>query len=725
MSKLDKIYGTKKGGEAIIENIVSVENKVYNQIGNYIDYFSNFDWTTGANTTYTIAKAIVDLPVDIKQTFQKAINFTATLTGYSFLGLKTKVKYTASKNGKIKASYWIQVHPVAITYNNQIGMVFRWIRGVNNTAVKTITTGIQGNQIVGTIVPTINAGNVYTVTNATNTVRVLDYLKINTTYYLNIEIEITENTIQSDYITVDFNCLNSNFSNGETPNLLMWGLQIVDFDELTYNKIQLPYASKLEHYYLERGYTSELDNKISDLLLGGGRVTFAGGSPALIHNGILTSEQTDVTTALSDDVRFFKKYTISKNTGNLAKWVSASVRNTFLRFVAPSLATTSEKNAMCLGFWIKRSDLSGNGIIVSTPSGGVWEIIQSDMMCEGFIESAYAGANSLDAVYIDAVKDDYSYIKIKFDSTITPTWEMRISILNKSTNEIQSITLYNPTLIYSNDINPFYFYKSKSEKLESDYRGKKALIIGDSEYNDATVAVRLSERLGMNIADHHQGGHMMAIRTNLLEQTHYSSFYHVDLRNAMLDEPNVDIYILTASSNDGNGGGTATTASVQAVYDNYPVYGDDAATISAKMALFNALSQAERDEIFLFQHTYGAYIKQILTVNPDAKILLCTVPISVGAYLSGAEVDGKGVWAVNRSPEVAKDNLGYIFDNINEDIEQLSARYNTYKCDSNRKCGLTWWNFTNYCIDGTHWFNAIDENIALAIEGEVRNIKVL
>ena len=101
---------------------------------------------------------------------------------------------------------------------------------------------------------------------------------------------------------------------------------------------------------------------------------------------------------------------------------------------------------------------------------------------------------------------------------------------------------------------------------------------------------------------------------------------------------------------------------------------------------------------------YCAYIEQILEANPNAKIILANSPITCTGLLTGsAGMDKKGVWKSGQNPNTARTKKKIIFDRLDELMRKIADKYNLPVIDFYHGVGLTFENYTNYCIDGTHW----------------------
>jgi hypothetical protein len=130
-----------------------------------------------------------------------------------------------------------------------------------------------------------------------------------------------------------------------------------------------------------------------------------------------------------------------------------------------------------------------------------------------------------------------------------------------------------------------------------------------------------------------------------------------DCKAAYLD---LSAFIFFASYNDASGGGELTDAAIKAVMDNYPVIGDDGATVTAKLTLFNAMTEAQRLSTFTYMACFAAYLKQIITLYPSASIYLTTMLITPAS-------------STENDPDVQRQNDKARGDAINSQIRQIAS----------------------------------------------------
>lgn len=302
------------------------------------------------------------------------------------------------------------------------------------------------------------------------------------------------------------------------------------------------------------------------------------------------------------------------------------------------------------------------------------------------------------------------------------TWGFNI----ESNNSISSLKLYN-FCISEKPIDPDRgIFISKQRADYPMLAGKTFTIFGDSEFNSGLQYLNVTDRLGMPCFCATYGGHKMgwAGGETGVDSVTKSWLYTWDIRKLVLNNK-TDFYIFCVSTNDAdagialseNGNGRYDYQSiededVQYVLDNYPAYGDTDEEAQQKIQVFDSLESDVKYQKFNMTSVYCAYIEQILEVNPKAKIILANSPITCTGLLTGsAGTDNKGVWSDGQSPKTARKAKKTIFDRLDELMKKIADKYNLPVIDFYHGVGLTFENYTNYCIDGTHWVDVENTNV--------------
>jgi hypothetical protein len=743
MSNVTSIFNKKKSSLALISAVDADKSQLDNEVGYVYDKLTELRWgrLTATIEGFTLQREIVTLPSTIKLPFAQAVRLfiTQAQPNTTYLGIMTVCKWTPRKC----ASFWTQILATS-QYDIAQGFEVSTYRNNSPTNVQRHTVTISKNHWAAAKAA-IDSTGVYERVETGFIVRSRGYYIDGTNYYIHIEYEPTADLTQADYMEISWNARNAYIVTSETAvSMLIWGFQVHDTQSKIKYNIDLPLYSlptqvgnsNVKDSVYRATYLKE--NYLANILRGGGQTTI-DGVRTNNHYGAITY-QANTTRTLIDDTKFFTKFTIAATSGNLLKYVGGATVNQLYRFFLPTGLTTTEKNNCTFNFWVKRSEMGGNGIVVTNMSNFAFILRYGDMFCKGFRKCANATGVGTTAIEVMEVDGDYTAIRIYFEDVQVTDYSLGLSIYNETTTELTAVNLYNFNVISSKVVDPYFNYTSQAQKNNSAYIGKNVLLIGDSQYNGNEVSIKLIKELGVNIIDEHWGGHAMAIRSGSLGSAHYQSFYHRDLRDKVIDYTNIDIYFFTASTNDGAGGGEITQAAVQFVLDNYPAYGDDAGTVAAKQALFDAgradttintetgktLGAEWVDDNFTFQACYSAYLKQLQTARPTANIILATVPISCSGLLTGATVDGHGVWVSGQTPDTARLALQEpVYEKIRGEIIEVANKHNVPVVDFYTKSRITFETFIYDSIDGTHWTSLKKkENMALATVDEIKQISL-
>ncbi|SDG47465.1 hypothetical protein SAMN04488027_102107 [Psychroflexus sediminis] len=378
------------------------------------------------------------------------------------------------------------------------------------------------------------------------------------------------------------------------------------------------------------------------------------------------------------------------------------------------------RNNYSLGFWINVDKLNGNGLAFSKVNGAFSFFSNQDLKTIG--AKAYQ-QNNKDNNYIfevARVDGDYSYIRYNPDNT----YIIRFFIYKESGLKVKELEILNPVFLdgINHQIDPYFYYKSQSETLKSNKKGKLAVIIGDSQHQDRELHKVIARRTGLNIISMARGGHSIKYKHQNKNRPNMFWFYEKNLKEAILKIKNVDYYILQLSTNDTNGGGELSVDAIQEVINNYPYYGDDATTINNKIAKFNSLIEVEKENIFGYKQTFAAFIMQFLEINPQARLILASTPISPHKLTGKADADGNGIWQDGWNPLNARTAINPRFESIRNDSKEVSEWFGANWIDLKNGVGLTFDNAINYCLDGTHWKKEIKIRIGKALSEELEKM---
>lgn len=396
-----------------------------------------------------------------------------------------------------------------------------------------------------------------------------------------------------------------------------------------------------------------------------------------------------------DHSKFHKGYKIKSDT-HLPSLSGEGVRLLMIEMPYDIVGKSTEKKVF--GFWIDRKELMGETLYINSFKGGLIPLNPTDLATEGYTNE------SNKRVEVLKVDGDYSYVIVRaFNSQLQEDWYFNL-VLRNNPKEIKEITLYNPTILFDTDIiDPYHVYQSESQKINSSVRGKTFLVMGDSQQNDGEIGMGLARKLGINVWNANLGGNrIMATRSA------DTWMYKWNARQTLLNNKKIDYFVLMISSNDAVEenipAGDFSPESLQAVYDNYPVLGDDEETINRKIKLYESMSYDDKTKIFRFKQTYMAFIEQIKAFNPEAKIILATIPVS--SYgVTESDNEGNTVYKQGVTPEGQRASKDHMFLNIRSYIYDLAAEYNFTVCDLYNEGGITWENLPTKVkgSDSVHW----------------------
>lgn len=662
-----------------------------------------------------------------KQPFQDIMLPTETEKDYP-LPFKNMAKFTTivpainsqhhirtniTKRGNFAVSFWFcrDINNGVEAGNANREIRIKWVKGINNTLVKEIV----GNAVTAVIDNEVNTNGFYQSETDDSIFRCNGTFTFGGLKFYNYAVETK--TAPEEFDTAQLLIGNFGaFTQNVTATIYYIGTELLDkLPVFTSSTIREHYQGesklyslaeevrlKTNSHKLDYSYTYEKDNRIVDLLDGATTFSWVFDGGLRPHLGQIW-QYPGLSIKKTEHPNFGNGYTIYTEDGSLLPVYGAGgdYNKMLLRYFKENTPYESYKpETMALGFWIDRTSLHGNPLCFTSNGGGTWYLYPQDLAIVGFVETFVQGSNPWwKQTEVLAVEGDFSYVIVRSRTTNGSEGSNTFNNLILSSNtDLTELTIYNPTLLYdSEEIDPYYIYKSKSQKNNSPLRGKTVMVMGDSQQNDGLFCLGIGDRLGMNVVAAPLGGHRMKYQNTSL-QPYNGWMYKWEARKRIFSVP-VDYYFFMISSNDSAGGGYAGTEDTNRVLDNYPVIGDNEATINSKMALFNAMSEDDKLSIFDYKQTYSAFIKQACTYNPNAKVILATIPISSG------NTTNNGEWIAPNNADTERDEKNPIFHSIRNDIYELSEKHGVNVCDLFTKSGITWENFPTKVggTDSVHW----------------------
>ena len=384
--------------------------------------------------------------------------------------------------------------------------------------------------------------------------------------------------------------------------------------------------------------------------------------------------------------------------GKLAQYTAAYGYSgqTFL-----TITNLVESGEMVFGLKIDPSLIRLTSLMLNNGSGGssTFPLLTG---IQGKTNNAYVLAEFLHS----DLNNGYFIIKVKYtvDATVNASLTQSIGVLNSSaTTGTFTASLYN--LIVAKTFNyPFDIAYSRTQ--DSKWVGKNLMFFGDSN-SRGNIANEAIKQLGCNVYWNAAGGRSMQYRGVSEGETDLGWLYHWTRRSHIKNIKDsgklLDLFLFNASYNDSSGGGTLSDTAIQAVLDNYPTLQDDVDTVNTKLAIFNNLTLAQRKSIFGYKQTFAAYLLQIITMFPTAKIFLTTMLYSPAAQNGAGTTSG----TVNQQRAYDKQ----IRDAINADIKLIAQWYGVSVIDVNSSAGYYYGNMTNYTSDTIHFNEIVGKRI--------------
>ena len=726
-SSTETVKTLKQVDEYFEDEGVKVNDISNNGPGSLFVDINKDQWSTTSNNPN---KTKVFVPSEITP-FENAIkmNISASQTGGTYLA----IAYTSVWMRDITVSLWMNVG----LYSQ--GVSIAGYKGTSNTTARfTKNLGIANSNFTAQVKPTVDAGGVYQ--NATGELKIREYRT--TGYGTMVHMEITV----SPYTLAGFDCDYLLFGVGTTVNIpqaaqadytaYFTGLQIREGTAFYNQATAVTYKEEKPDHVSSLSGKYNLRNMIIDLFRGTKNNTtdynFLEYNTRAIFGSDIKSDGVDP--VYKDKFVFYKE-----DASNLPAFPTLLFGINFPKFnyenpawdVADPNNGIIDYRTLSFSFWIYVPDLNGNGL-----QGGdiVFGLSSTQLRTKGLKITANADADTTTTyVIINDVQGDYSHVTI-----LNPGKVASLKLYINGSNPVSKLTIYNPTLIQSADpnvpgvsnVDPYHRYTSTAEKNGSKWIGKRLMISGDSQFSTQTPGLYAQEELGVTIINQGYPGHSIAILSKNLGLTNYNSFYNLNVRNVIFDTAKtVDLIWLTYSTNDRdapkNANNSLTLAAVNAVLNNYPTYADkdNSSETSKKQNLFNALTAAQVDEMFAYEQTYSAFLKQLIELCPNTPIIMSTLPITASGMLTNTSPNN---WATNQSADTARADSGETYVQFRQMTMDVAAKYCLPAVDLYSEVGLTYENFPGYCRDGgIHWTQPILKKSAYKIIDHILNkIKV-
>lgn len=356
-----------------------------------------------------------------------------------------------------------------------------------------------------------------------------------------------------------------------------------------------------------------------------------------------------------------------------------------------------EKTKIIFGLRISAAVAAAALIEISDGSGNTSRYNLTTGIADSFQNNAQASEFAL----LGKSGDYYVYSVTYAGSTNASQQNCRIAVRNTTaTSGTFSVGLFGVKAFKYADNYNYYLDTPYSNTENSPFLKKNLMYFGDSQ-SRGNIAFEFMRQLGCNVWWNAAGGRAMKYRQGQSSQSDQNWLYHWSRRQHILNAISVGgefaLYVFNASYNDGAGGGTLSDSAIQAVLDNYPTITDDATTVTNKLAIFNALTETQRESIFGFKQTFAAMLKQIIEYQPNAKVFLTTL-------LYNPEGGG--------TSEAQRNAVKATRDSCNADIRAIAEYFGVSLINVNQHAGHYFGNMkTHTPSDNLHFDEVIGKRI--------------
>ena len=350
----------------------------------------------------------------------------------------------------------------------------------------------------------------------------------------------------------------------------------------------------------------------------------------------------------------------------------------------------------------------------------------------------YKDKNNTIEVAVKLITEDFIYLSMQ--SIRKDQGTLFVAIENIEYNECY---IKYPTVIEDSkiDIDPNNYYECEAEINNSHWIGKNLMVFGDSQQNEQYVTRELINRFGFNVYNSAQGGHAVGYRNNTKNWLYSWNYDLMDVggfcREYVFKLKNIDLYLMLISTNDNASDNDNIdivvdetgiyNKSIEDIKKYYPWFNDDNSTVSRKLSEFQTLSEQQKKQIFSFQQTYAAYIKQLLEFNPLSQFVLSTIPICPSMYYQD---DGNGGVEIKDGYTIEEARYNdYRMREKNKRIQEIADYFNLPIADGARYVNMTYENYHMFVhsTDFVHWTNQnnlIKKRWAQCISGVIEDLYI-
>jgi hypothetical protein len=381
--------------------------------------------------------------------------------------------------------------------------------------------------------------------------------------------------------------------------------------------------------------------------------------------------------------------------------------------------TLSGQTDRFLQFKVKipsNQDRAKTGLLFSNINGAL-KIYKYNGELNGSYGSSGVGISDvkiIDSVTIDGFLIQTWRVKWTLDPAVTST--LSFSIGNSSDASTVNDSIIGDIILSEDVIDENFIYQDLPAQNKSSWIGKNIMLHGDSNLRGSMVRI-LMDNLGCNVFKNGNGGRSMKYRV----ETDFDNYwlYHWDRRKYIKDLYDagivIDAFIFNVSYNDNAGGGEITYPNIQAVEDNYPLISDDSATISAKLSIFNAMTFQQKVDLFKYQQTYVAFLKQIIELYPKAYIQLNKLMYNpAGVNNASTYTEDTTIQRTYSKPKIDQQNseMQLVGDWFGIPVENISKSTRYY-----------FGNMTDYTPDTIHFDQEIGRRLGIGLANKLLEVR--
>lgn len=283
-----------------------------------------------------------------------------------------------------------------------------------------------------------------------------------------------------------------------------------------------------------------------------------------------------------------------------------------------------------------------------------------------------------------------------------------LRIGNYSADNLVNDSQIGDFILSENPIDLNYTYLDLPKMNKSEWIGKNIMFFCDSQ-GLGSILREIANNLGCNVFKNGNGGRSMKWRESENTPADQAFLYHWSrleyIKNLHTSGITINAFLYQVSYNDDGGGGEITYPKIQSVEENSPLISDDSTTVTNKLAIFNGLSDQQKENIFGFRQTFVSHIKQLIDLYPDAYFQLCKVMYNPGG---GSNAPGS-------TTEIQRTATKDMRDSLNSQLEEIGGWFGIPVENVSKSTRYYFGNMENHCTDGLHYDQEIGRRLGIGI----------